>query len=214
MKKIMLMGSTSTSVISCQELSDQSIAQNKDLTVDIWFIEPAPKSPDTGTKTCLYLLGSSYGLVLFTTSLFNQMIYYVCNPLTKKWVSLPPPPKVSEYVMAGFECDGSSSSLISTSYKVVRIPKFETRRNFEVEIFTSDSGDIGRHYYTLLHVDGVISLNLTQCIFLISYPDSQCKSTRKLVDASESYEGESKTVVSLTGCYLRYCITTLPSAGF
>ncbi|XP_026397874.1 uncharacterized protein LOC113293463 isoform X1 [Papaver somniferum] len=232
MKKIMLMGSSSTSVTSCQELSNERIAQNKDFTVDLWyeiflhlpvnsifafkcvsktwfsilsnpnfiyrwsklnkintflpwtlyhaadlpenytfrnepfrrrfsiaypvshskfmtnnlngfsfrFIEPA-HFPDTETKTCLYLLGSSYGLVLCTTSLFNQMLYDVCNPLTKKWVSLPPPPKVSEYVMAGFECDGSSSSLISTSYKVVRIPKFETGRIFEVEIFTSDSGE-------------------------------------------------------------------------
>ncbi|XP_026408656.1 uncharacterized protein LOC113303787 [Papaver somniferum] len=105
------------------------------------FIEPTQNFPYTGTKPCLYLLGSSNGLVLCTTSLFNQMVY-VCNPLTKKWVSLPPPPKVSEYVMAGFECDGSSSSsLISTSYKVVRVPRFETRSKFKAEIFSSGFGE-------------------------------------------------------------------------
>ncbi|XP_026396618.1 F-box protein At3g26010-like [Papaver somniferum] len=76
------------------------------------------------------------------------MIYYVCNPLTKKWVSLPPPPPPRErnWVVTGFHCDDrSSSSVISTSYQVFRIPKFEPAKQFKVEIFSSDSGEWNTH---------------------------------------------------------------------
>ncbi|XP_026450393.1 putative F-box/kelch-repeat protein At1g15680 [Papaver somniferum] len=96
----------------------------------------------------LYLLGSSNGLVLCTVNLTrctHIQTYYVCNPLMKKWVLLPPPPEKSRWVVHGFICNDEcmSESLVPTNYKVVRIPGFRSGKanKFVVEIFSSDVGE-------------------------------------------------------------------------
>ncbi|OVA11804.1 F-box domain [Macleaya cordata] len=92
-----------------------------------------------------FLLASSNGLVLCSTSLNKHKRYYVCNPLTKEWVSLPPSSQQysDKWVINGFICESSSSfSSTSTCYKVVRIPRFKKRTTkFHVEIFSSDTGE-------------------------------------------------------------------------
>ncbi|XP_026439730.1 putative F-box protein At3g23950 [Papaver somniferum] len=91
----------------------------------------------------LFIVGSSNGLVLCTASKMLTDMYYVCNPLTKKWVLLPPPLIQHIWVATGFICNDecvSSSSRISTSYKVIRIPINMEASKFKVEIFSSDLG--------------------------------------------------------------------------
>ncbi|XP_026429691.1 F-box protein At5g07610-like [Papaver somniferum] len=100
------------------------------------------------------ILSSSNGLVL--CSLVRQESYYACNPLTQKCVLLPPPPRNNIYqflaasmyndpthtrVVTGFMCN-SECFLEPTSYKGVRIPKFEApTKEFKVEMFSSDVGE-------------------------------------------------------------------------
>lgn len=81
-------------------------------------------------------------MVLYTTSLLEHQCYYVCIPLTQKWGSLPPTPRIYKWVLIGFICNECfSSSLVSTSYKVIRIPKIEAAaKEFKVEIYSSDLG--------------------------------------------------------------------------
>ncbi|OVA08926.1 hypothetical protein BVC80_901g56 [Macleaya cordata] len=98
----------------------------------------------------IYLIASSNGLVLCSTSRSNyyQNKYYVCNPLTRQWVSLPPPPPNCRHSPAlhlhGFICASSSSSSSLTSapsFKVVLIPrKRHPSTKFDIEIFCSDMG--------------------------------------------------------------------------
>ncbi|OVA08927.1 hypothetical protein BVC80_901g60 [Macleaya cordata] len=92
----------------------------------------------------LYLLASSNGLVLCSNSSAFQSKYYVCNPLTKEWVSLPPPHQTPRaWVLNGFFCESSPSSLTSTSYKVVRIKecRVQPKTNFDLDLFSSDIGE-------------------------------------------------------------------------
>ncbi|XP_026452672.1 uncharacterized protein LOC113353198 [Papaver somniferum] len=107
------------------------------------FLNPIyPHSTDQ-ERMNLFILGSSSSLVLCTTCHYNSTTYYVCNPLTKKCVSLPPPPpRENNLVAATFICDESFSE--STSYKVIRIPKFQTEaaiKELKVDIFFSDVGE-------------------------------------------------------------------------
>ncbi|OVA08923.1 F-box domain [Macleaya cordata] len=105
----------------------------------------------------IYPLASSNGLVLCSTSLQYQTRYYVCNPLTKEWMSLRRQPKnCHKWVLHGFICESSNSLTFtnllktkkkkftsSTSYKVVRIPELgvSPTTNFDLEIFSSETGE-------------------------------------------------------------------------
>ncbi|OVA01986.1 F-box domain [Macleaya cordata] len=103
-----------------------------------------PSKPSPYNKEDLiFLLASSNGLVLCSTRRYYQMRYYICNPLTKKWIVVPrrPPNAHHKWVINGFICE-SSSSLASTSYKVVRVPEFkDPLTNFEIEIYSSNVGE-------------------------------------------------------------------------
>ncbi|XP_026450949.1 uncharacterized protein LOC113351109 [Papaver somniferum] len=91
----------------------------------------------------LFIIGSSNGLVLITTDLFNQKSYYVCNPLTEIWVLLPPPPpREDNWVVTGFLCNDDECFSKSTSYKVIQIPPmFSAAKEFKLEMFSSDLGE-------------------------------------------------------------------------
>lgn len=88
--------------------------------------------------------GSSSSLVLCTPSVISRT-YYECDPLTQKWDLLPPsPPREDDFAVSGIVCNYQfcSSSVISKSYKVIRIPNFAAAANeFTVEIFSSDLGE-------------------------------------------------------------------------
>ncbi|XP_026398415.1 F-box protein At3g26010-like [Papaver somniferum] len=91
----------------------------------------------------LFIIGSSCGLVLWTKNIYNKITYYVCEPITKQWISLPPPPqRENNCSVTGIICDECfSSSPHSRSYKVIRIPKFAAAKEFKVEVFCSELGE-------------------------------------------------------------------------
>ncbi|XP_026437996.1 putative F-box/kelch-repeat protein At4g22430 [Papaver somniferum] len=97
----------------------------------------------------VYMLGTSNGLVLFVSIHHHSQVtgtdihqrYYVCNPLTQKWVSLPSPPgsPVSGFDVSGIFCEDSTS--FASCYKVVRIPRiYSPSKQSNVDIFCSDLG--------------------------------------------------------------------------
>ncbi|CAI0396193.1 unnamed protein product [Linum tenue] len=99
------------------------------------------------------IVGSSNGLLLCT---LNHEEYYICNPLTKQWLALPPPRRRHHYVQVGFICDpfyhvqydgedGSVTLNDRFGVKVVRLPFFLGNEEgspieMEVEIFSSQTG--------------------------------------------------------------------------
>ncbi|XP_026398961.1 putative F-box protein At3g28280 [Papaver somniferum] len=96
-------------------------------------------NPNSSSYSTLYFLGSSNGLVLCLRNTFH----YVCNPLTHKWVQLPPTPHQDDSerlsTLTGFVCD--CFTFPTTSYKVVRIPPWHRDSNkFSIQVFSSDLG--------------------------------------------------------------------------
>ncbi|PQQ02752.1 hypothetical protein Pyn_14248 [Prunus yedoensis var. nudiflora] len=66
--------------------------------------------------------GACNDLVLCCPTKVDQREYYICNPYTKKWVALPPPPQIHYFVSIG--------------WRVVRL-----RAEFYVDIFFSETGE-------------------------------------------------------------------------
>ncbi|XP_050240321.1 F-box protein At5g07610-like isoform X1 [Quercus robur] len=98
-----------------------------------------PQSPNP-----IIFLATSNGLVLCSTTLLSQMMYYVCNPLTANWVALVPP-RFDSHVLAGFVCHSYyDDSDTITRFKVVRVSAIETGKkslDLCVEIFNSDTSE-------------------------------------------------------------------------
>ncbi|KAL6297661.1 hypothetical protein ACE6H2_005803 [Prunus campanulata] len=85
-----------------------------------------------------------------------QRDYYICNPYTKQWDALPPPPQCYKSIRVGFICDPYYNTTSTTStifqlnaeyrYSVVRLlPEFPGYENssssqFKAQIFSSESG--------------------------------------------------------------------------
>ncbi|XP_050232896.1 F-box protein At5g49610-like [Mercurialis annua] len=65
-------------------------------------------------EPAIRLLCTSNGLALCTTSYDCECIYYVCNPITKQWLTLPPPPTCTNFALVGLVCYGHY-------FKVVRL---------------------------------------------------------------------------------------------
>ncbi|KAB5541808.1 hypothetical protein DKX38_014782 [Salix brachista] len=80
------------------------------------------------------VLATSYGLILCCNTQRWQTDYYICNPLTTQWVSLPRPLLVQERVSIGFSSG-------DRSYRVVRIVQSSDESAvLNLEIFSSDIG--------------------------------------------------------------------------
>ncbi|XP_026451048.1 F-box protein At3g26010-like [Papaver somniferum] len=114
----------------------------------------------------LHVVGSGNGLVLLTPTLqINQIKYVVYNPLTEKWVALPPPP---QSVVSGLTMSALVSECFpSTCYKVVRIPNFGVNtRKFSLDIFCSD-----RNEWTICEVScpETVTWRLCQCNEIASH---------------------------------------------
>ncbi|CAH1428100.1 unnamed protein product [Lactuca virosa] len=82
----------------------------------------ASDSEQQNQETFQYL-ASNNGLVLCCAAMRRPIVYFVCNPLTKQWISLPPPPSNVKTVYTGFICNPqySFNDDRKTSFKVVRI---------------------------------------------------------------------------------------------
>ena len=81
-----------------------------------------PQSPNP-----IIFIATSNGLVLCSTTLLSQMMYYVCNPLTANWVAVSVPPRFDTHVLAGFVCHSDYDDIVTiTRFKVVRVSAIET----------------------------------------------------------------------------------------
>ncbi|KAI3691077.1 hypothetical protein L2E82_49294 [Cichorium intybus] len=130
--------------------------------IDITFAFPIFESPGFSLSflTCseqqkqetLQYLASNNGLVLCCAALRRPIVYLVCNPLTKQWIALPPPPSNVKTVYVGFicnpqySCNDDQEQGSKTTFKVVRIEvvNCESPRQLsgtlKLEIFCSISG--------------------------------------------------------------------------
>ena len=124
----------------------------------------------------IIFIATSNGLVLCSTKLLSQMVYYVCNPLTANWVSLPVPPRCHSPVLAGFVCHSYHDDIGTiTRFKVVRVSAIET----EVCI------DHGPCFCVCMYIYIYIYLCICKCFFLVSLFDvwdSKLKSLRLWIE--------------------------------
>lgn len=116
----------------------------KDIKVS-WFPSPPPCLPCSSFSfdflkeyTCRFkLLASDNGILLFSSVAQqhnNHQQYHVFNPLTKKLVSLPPPPRQEEWVKIGFMVERCAS------FFVVRVaPFFSPTQCLEFDVFSSET---------------------------------------------------------------------------
>lgn len=108
------------------------------------YVFPLPSSQEAyGHKH--KILAVSNGLVLYgwlhesLSSLNHIAQYYICNPITKKWFSLPPPRRYFRWVSTGFITQVEGRTL--TSFKVVRLDcVFDKSNVLNFETFSSETG--------------------------------------------------------------------------
>ncbi|XP_026441112.1 putative F-box protein At1g71320 [Papaver somniferum] len=115
-------------------------------------------NPFKETVPKLRVLDSSDGLVLCSHWDSSRLLsrYYICNPVTKQWVSLPSPQAAVTYYPRGIECLSSTSldHTKKTTYKVVIIPCFDyPKTEFDLQVFSSDTGEWNT--YRVLSAEGV-----------------------------------------------------------
>ncbi|XP_023759630.1 F-box protein At3g26010 isoform X2 [Lactuca sativa] len=127
---------------------------------DIAFGFPMFESPGFSLsfikKEILQFLASNNGLVLCSAPLRNPIVYFVCNPLTKQWIPLPPPPTNIKTVYIGFICNPRYSCNDDDergSFKVVRIEVVNCNSHWDLsdtlklEIFCSVLGRWREEYF-------------------------------------------------------------------
>ncbi|XP_056694023.1 F-box protein At5g49610-like [Spinacia oleracea] len=74
-----------------------------------------------------------------------QGVYYICNPLTKQWLDLPPSPGHHRVADTAVSFITSEKSVSLNSFKLVQIPKLDSCHSnsncFEVNMFCSEEGE-------------------------------------------------------------------------
>lgn len=113
-------------------MRDQELASTN---FSLQFLGPTlAQRPEASTK----LLDSSNGLLLLCSLSNSQILdYYVCNPLTMKWVCLPQPLSRPKWVKAALFVEEDSGNFL-----VVRVAELIWRsRVFNFEIFSSELGE-------------------------------------------------------------------------
>ncbi|OMO59873.1 hypothetical protein COLO4_34020 [Corchorus olitorius] len=113
---------------------DDRVALNQfqDFTLPGFSLNFLPSEQDCPIK----ILASSNGLLLCSESFYWQKNYYICNPFTRQWISLPKPLKSLQSVAIGF------ISKDNGGYNLVRIPVADSSSdNFlQLETFSSQTG--------------------------------------------------------------------------
>ncbi|KAJ4827071.1 hypothetical protein Tsubulata_030485 [Turnera subulata] len=116
---------------------------------------PAVSSP-TEVNQQIYCAGSSNGLVLCYEWVISRGMlqrlrenpfrgYYVCNPLTRKWVAVPPGPietteQADAIMLMGFACDPRHDSDCVTRFKIVNVVDSSvTGGSYNLEVFDSET---------------------------------------------------------------------------
>ncbi|KAI4323796.1 hypothetical protein L6164_023375 [Bauhinia variegata] len=94
------------------------------------------------------VLGESNGWLCCTKHHGPANVYYICNPLTKHWLQLPPAPSWSRILSLGFLCDpcyqiNEETHAVALNYKcrfgIVRILRVSYGLK-RVEVFSSSTG--------------------------------------------------------------------------
>nr|XP_011463619.1 PREDICTED: uncharacterized protein LOC105351332 [Fragaria vesca subsp. vesca] len=121
----------------------------------------AKQLEEPGSWGAPVVVGTHNDLVLCCATKNYQRDYYLCNPYTKQWVSLPPTPQVYRNALVGFLCDPyfkyyssdhhngeeerRTSFIVDAEYKwkVVRVILNPSDPNFRLEIFSSETRQWG-----------------------------------------------------------------------
>ncbi|PQQ20587.1 hypothetical protein Pyn_01227 [Prunus yedoensis var. nudiflora] len=133
--------------------------RSSDLSV-LSFLPPFQEPPAVSVNTRggePIVVGEYNDLLLCCATTWFQRDYYICNPYTKQWDALPPPPQCHKSIRVGFICDPYYNTTSTTStifqlnaeyrYSVVRlIPEFLGYENssssqFKAQIFSSETGE-------------------------------------------------------------------------
>ncbi|KAM7260830.1 hypothetical protein ACFE04_026305 [Oxalis oulophora] len=97
----------------------------------------------------IYVLQSSNDLLLCSADLDHHDVYYICNPLSKQWVSLPPTPSPQRQAKVAFYCDISYDKYKyesrGTSFWVINrfkyfVLRYIVRSTMELALFSSENG--------------------------------------------------------------------------
>ncbi|XAR50366.1 hypothetical protein NMG60_11004666 [Bertholletia excelsa] len=140
------------------------------------FSERSPKCLDRSLgffPNPVRILASRNGLVLCTTGKTTPLRYYVCNPITKRFVILPESKYPYDSYSTGFFVDSDYGH-----YQVVRIPSLVARNHFAfVETFSSETGK-----WRLVKLE----LPSPYCLFSLDWPAVQWKRLLLWVDGLRS----------------------------
>ncbi|KAI5328350.1 hypothetical protein L3X38_027747 [Prunus dulcis] len=143
-------------LISSSHFVGQSVRHQRDLKTSILGTVVVDNGTFFRVENEDGLMSLQLPVISEATAELDQRDYHICNPYTKKWVALPPPPRIHNWVSVGFICDpyysyNSSSSFdddvsINVEYRlrVVRL-----RQEFYVDIFFSETGSDHASSYIL-----------------------------------------------------------------
>ncbi|KAM1001980.1 hypothetical protein EV1_002357 [Malus domestica] len=131
--------------------SEQPLGPTKFRNFSLSFLPCFQGPPVVSTSTDEFepgptVLASYNDLLLCCATMFSQRDYYICNPYTKQWDALPPPPQCYDLVKVGLICNpGNQLGVLNNeySYRVVRIiippsPVYPSKQ-FKVHIFASEN---------------------------------------------------------------------------
>ncbi|KAF3954122.1 hypothetical protein CMV_020491 [Castanea mollissima] len=116
--------------------------------VGLDFLNFLPLKARKNDPFCIEVEASFNDLLLVrneVSSRFSEPIkfceYFICNPFTKQWLTLPP--RTTSFVMVGFICKPYCLDNVHYRYKVVRIhsPSETNATQLRMEIFSSETGE-------------------------------------------------------------------------
>ncbi|KAL7596325.1 hypothetical protein Lser_V15G30576 [Lactuca serriola] len=141
----------------CYDLDGKRKIRPSSVGMCMAFESPIFESPGFSLsflQETIQYLASNNGLVLCCADLCPPVVYFVCNPLTKQWITLPPPPTDVKSSYIGFtcnpqySCNDNQEQRMTTSFKVVCI-QVALRDTLSLEIFCSESGKWTNENYML-----------------------------------------------------------------
>ncbi|XP_050222882.1 uncharacterized protein LOC126672980 [Mercurialis annua] len=170
--------------------------------------EPAPR-----------LLCTSNGLALCTTSYDCECVYYVCNPITKHWLTLPPPPTCTTFALVGLVSYGHHFKVVrlvspcTYTYRMTRIitssfnaETFDSRTNLwkvsplitipRPVLFCKPTNVV--EYKGILYWDST-KIDLTASTIMSFDPNLEKFTLTQVLEYRTSYRGASATGVSRSG---------------
>ncbi|KAM7266247.1 hypothetical protein ACFE04_004144 [Oxalis oulophora] len=100
------------------------------------------------TSNNVHILRYSHDLFLCTGDLDKHDVYYICNPMSKEWISLPPTPSPHREASVGFYCDisydkyengNSTIWIVKNLQKYIVVRHLEVFSSMELAVFYSET---------------------------------------------------------------------------